>query len=109
MQLHRENWTKKAPLSSPETKVLNGRTPKTLPMPEHSAGDAVADGTSELYRYEWGGGIAAALGTFLTPVITAIPVAYCLYKIYPENKSASFAIMAVYLMTCLIWFVFLVS
>lgn len=78
-------------------------------MPELSAGDGSDDEKSDLYRYEWGGGIAAALGTFLTPAITAIPVAYCVYKVHPENKSASFAIIAVYLMTCLIWFVFLVS
>ncbi|SDK08499.1 hypothetical protein SAMN05216226_11728 [Halovenus aranensis] len=57
--------------------------------------------------YEWGGGIAAGLGFFLTPFVTAFPVLYCALKIRAEKPLAATGIGVAYLGTFVFWSGFL--
>ncbi|MFC7057286.1 hypothetical protein [Halovenus salina] len=57
--------------------------------------------------YEWGGGIAAGLGFFLTPLVTALPVAYCLLKVRAEKPLSAMGIGVAFLATSVFWSAFL--
>lgn len=59
--------------------------------------------------YEWGGGIVAGLGFFMTPVLAGPPALYCALKIQEEKPLAAAGIGAVILGTVLFWAGFLIG
>lgn len=76
-------------------------------MGESATGEAGAE-TEEsdetpLEVYEWGGGIVAGLGFFMTPLLTGLPALYCALKVQDEKPLASVGILAVVLATILFW------
>jgi len=56
-----------------------------------------------LVVYEWGGGIIAGLGFFLSPLITTIPACYCVLKLQEERPQAANGILVLLLVTVLFW------
>lgn len=74
-----------------------------------TAGSDSGDDTdgAPLGVYEWGGGIVAGLGFFLTPVVAGPPAIYCALKVQDEKPLAAAGIGAVVLATILFWFGFL--
>lgn len=76
-------------------------------MAESATGEAATE-TEEseetpLEVYEWGGGIVAGLGFFMTPILTGLPALYCALKVQEEKPLASAGILAVVLATILFW------
>ncbi|GEM_PF-6339090 len=76
-------------------------------MAESATGEAAteteeSEGTP-LEVYEWGGGIVAGLGFFMTPILTGLPALYCALKVQEEKPLASAGILAVVLATILFW------
>lgn len=59
--------------------------------------------------YEWGGGIVAGLGFFMTPILAGPPALYCALKIQDEKPLAAAGIGAVVLGTVLFWAGFLIG
>ena len=74
-------------------------------MGEHANTDSGEDrpeGTP-LEVYEWGGGIIAGLGFFMTPLLTGAPALYCAAKIQKEKPLAAIGIGLVLLATVIFW------
>ena len=59
--------------------------------------------------YEWGGGIAAGLGFFLTPLFTAPVACYCALRIRREKPISMYIILAIVLSTIVFWWIVLWS
>lgn len=78
-------------------------------MSENASPDADLPDNEDrpLEVYEFGGGIAAGLGFFLTPLVTALPVLYCALKVKAEKPLAALGIGVVYSGTFLFWTSFL--
>lgn len=80
-------------------------------MAENVSAEADAPGDETASRslevYEWGGGIVASLGFFLTPAVTGIPALYCALKVRDEKPLAAAGIGAVVLVTAFFWAGFL--
>lgn len=58
-----------------------------------------------LALYEWSGGLAAGMGFFLTPVLTALPAAYCAYQIREEKPVTAWLIVGLILATAVFWLI----
>jgi hypothetical protein len=90
--------------------------------PEQEAGGrqersgATADTDDEQYTdredrlalYEWVGGLAAALGFFLTPLFTGPVAGYCALELRREKPLVASLILAVVFATAVFWLVVLV-
>jgi hypothetical protein len=78
-------------------------------MTETPAVDTSGDSSEgrPLEVYEWGGGIVAGLGFFLTPLVTGLPALYCMLKVQEEKPLSAIGIGAVLLVTTLFWAGFL--
>jgi len=78
-------------------------------MAENPTADTSGTGTQgwPLEVYEWGGGIVAGLGFFLTPLVTGLPALYCVLKVQEEKPLAAIGIGSVLLVTILFWAGFL--
>lgn len=59
--------------------------------------------TLPLSTLEWGGGILAALGFVMTPLVTALPAGYCAWKIRPYRPAAAALTVALIAGTAFIW------
>ncbi|MFT4947074.1 MAG: hypothetical protein ACI8TL_001314 [Natronomonas sp.] len=72
----------------------------------YSCGAAVDSGARiSLEMWEYGGGLIAAFGFFMTPIITALPALYCAYRIYDRKPKSTYGILAVLLGTVVFWVV----
>jgi hypothetical protein len=72
----------------------------------YNCGAAIDSGDGiTLEMWEWGGGLIAAFGFFLTPILTAIPALYCAYRIYDRKPTSTYGILAVLLGTVVFWIV----
>jgi hypothetical protein len=78
-------------------------------MTETPAVDTAGDSSEgrPLEVYEWGGGIVAGLGLFLTPLVTGLPALYCMLKVQEEKPGSAIGIGIVLLVTTLFWAGFL--
>jgi hypothetical protein len=59
--------------------------------------------TLPLSTLEWGGGILAALGFVMTPLVTGLPAGYCAWKIRPYRPAAAALTVAIIAGTAFIW------
>jgi len=64
---------------------------------------AVGPTTLPLSTLEWGGGILAALGFVMTPLVTALPAGYCAWKIRPYRPAAAALTTALIAGTAFVW------
>jgi hypothetical protein len=64
---------------------------------------AVGPTTLPLSTLEWGGGILAALGFVMTPLVTGLPAGYCAWKIRPHRPAAAALTVALIAGTAFIW------
>jgi positive regulator of sigma E activity len=72
----------------------------------YNCGAPVESGSGvALEVWEWGGGLIAALGVFLSPLVTAIPALYCASRIYRRKPRSAYGILGVVLVTVLFWIV----
>lgn len=55
--------------------------------------------------WEWAGGLIAALGIFLSPLVTGLPALYCAFRIYGRKPRSAYGILGVVLVTVLFWIV----
>jgi len=70
----------------------------------HHCGAPVSSGSEvSVELYEWGGGLIAGVGIFMTPIITAIPAMYCAYRIYDYKPMSAYAILALVATTIVAW------
>lgn len=53
--------------------------------------------------YEYGGGVAAGLGFFLTPVVAGPPACYCAMRLRHEKPVSAMLILATVASTVLFW------
>ncbi len=80
--------------------MAENATAETEPRNDDSEG-------TPLEVYEWGGGIVAGLGFFMTPLLTGLPALYCALKIKEEKPLASLGIGLVIAATAVFWAGFL--
>lgn len=80
--------------------MAENATAETEPQHDDSEG-------TPLEVYEWGGGIVAGLGFFMTPLLTGLPALYCAMKIREEKPLASLGIGLVIAATAVFWAGFL--
>lgn len=72
----------------------------------YNCGASVDSGESiSLEMWEYGGGLIAAFGLFLTPVFTALPALYCAYRIYDRKPMSAYGILTVVLGTTIFWII----
>ena len=72
----------------------------------HHCGAPVDSGaTISLAMWEYGGGLIAAFGFFMTPVITGLPALYCAYKVYDRSPNSAYGILTVIVSTIIFWIV----
>jgi hypothetical protein len=64
---------------------------------------AVGPTTLPLSTLEWGGGILAALGFVMTPLVTALPAGYCAWKIRRYRPAAAALTATIIAGTAFIW------
>lgn len=62
-----------------------------------------------LSRYEWGGGVIAGLGVFLTPLLSGPVALYCAYKLWDEKRVSALFILAIVAGTVVFWWLVLFS
>ena len=71
-----------------------------------NCGAAVDSGeTISLAMWEYGGGLIAAFGFFMTPVLTGLPALYCAYRVYDRRPNSTYGILAVVAATIIFWIV----
>lgn len=61
------------------------------------------DGDDDLSRYEWGGGVVAGLGVFLTPLLSGPIALYCAYRLWDEKRVSALLILAIVVGTVVFW------
>jgi hypothetical protein len=72
----------------------------------YNCGAPVDSGTDiSLEMWEYGGGLIAAFGFFLTPILTALPALYCAYRIYDRKPNSAYGILAAVLGATVFWIV----
>ena len=72
----------------------------------YNCGAAVDSGEGiSLAMWEYGGGLIAAFGFFLTPILTALPALYCAYRIYDRKPMSTYGILAVVLGSTIFWII----
>lgn len=81
----------------------------TESAPAETETQATDSGETPLEVYEWGGGIVAGLGFFLTPAVTGIPAMYCAVTIQEEKPLGAIGIGIILLATVLFWGGFLLG
>lgn len=74
-----------------------------------ATGPGEGDGDDGLTRYEWGGGVVAGLGVFLTPLLTGPVALYCAYKLWDEKRVSALVILAIVVGTVVFWWAVLFS
>jgi MFS-type transporter involved in bile tolerance (Atg22 family) len=80
--------------------------PTAVSQTEESVEIRIGSTTLPLPVVEWGGGILAALGFFLTPIFTAIPASYCALKIRRYRPTATYAMFALIAASAIFWGLF---
>lgn len=63
----------------------------------------------DLGMYEWGGGLAAGLGFFLTPIFTAPIACYCAMRLRHEKPISMYVILVIVASTVVFWWIVLWS
>lgn len=53
--------------------------------------------------WEWGGGLVACIGFFMTPIVTALPAIYCASRVYDQKPVSAYVIVSVVVTTVMFW------
>jgi len=81
-------------------------SPAAVSQTEETVEIVIGSTTVPLSVVEWGGGILAALGFFLTPLLTAVPASYCALKIRRHKPTAAYAMFVLVAASAVFWALF---